>query len=291
MIQRPRRSDDDLDNENDDDVREDAALLDIVDGYTRAKPQVHPLDVEATLCEKIALCVVSCLLIAIAVACVHAIWTTKLCVLIRDSHREVKYRRPNECFDHAEIDGMLRGLAQTFTTTLTAHGIEYWLDSGTLLGAIRTGALNPNDMDLDVGMSVAAFETLGATPLAFPERYKLEIVNSTLYPTRTRDAALPGRFIDKTSGLYLDIFVFLPSLDENGTALLGPVASSCWHECVACEGRPKHFAVPRDWIYPLMPCNFESVRARCPVNVDAYLTHLYGPSYRTRSWDLHKYIP
>ncbi|OQR87186.1 hypothetical protein ACHHYP_09408 [Achlya hypogyna] len=287
MIHRGRRSDDDSD-----DATEDAILLALDEGrLVKDKPPVHPLDVPATVCEKAALTLLGLAFLIIAGLCLHAVFTTKVCVHIADAHREVQYRTLEECLDQSDIDGILRGLAQTFTTTLAAHGIEYWLDSGTLLGAVRTQSLNPNDLDLDVGMGVDAFAKLSSTALPFPERYTLQIRNSTMYPTTSRDDALPGRFIDKQSGFYLDIFVFLPSVrEEDGVKMLGPVASGCWHECVACGGQPKRFVVPESWIYPLLPCTFEGVRTRCPVNAAAYLTHLYGPGYMKRTWNLEQYL-
>ncbi|OQR98943.1 hypothetical protein THRCLA_06621 [Thraustotheca clavata] len=273
------------------DGAEDETLLELDEEDYNKDGYIHPLNAPSTPWEKFTIVVLSIVFISIGFVCVHTVFTTKICVHIPNGHRETRFRAVDECFDHEDINGMLRGLAQSFIITLSAHEIEYWLDSGTLLGAKRTSSLNPNDLDLDIGMSLKAFQKLNDTLLPFPQRYKLEILDSVNYPSQTRDEALPGRYIDQVSGLYLDIFVFLPSIrEDDGELMMGPIASGCWHECVACPGHPKHFIIPENWVYPLMPCMFEGVKARCPNSAKAYLTHLYGEDYMTRSWDFENYI-
>lgn len=43
-------------------------------------------------------------------------------------------------------------LLQSFDTVCKKHDIDYWLDYGTLLGAIRHQGFIPWDTDTDVGM-------------------------------------------------------------------------------------------------------------------------------------------
>jgi hypothetical protein len=147
-------------------------------------------------------------------------------------------------------------------------------------GAVRSSGLNKNDHDLDVGMTSAAFQVLNHTRLPFPLRYELEVFASRLYKTGKRDEALPARYIDRLSGMYLDIFMF-QAVNESHW---GPVASGCWHDCVACTGQPKRFVVPQAWIEPLERCEFEDFSVWCPGQPIPYLTHLYGDSYRNKYW-------
>lgn len=49
---------------------------------------------------------------------------------------------------HAKLLGML----QEIDALCRRHGIDYWLDSGSLLGAVRHGGFIPWDDDIDLGM-------------------------------------------------------------------------------------------------------------------------------------------
>ncbi len=51
-------------------------------------------------------------------------------------------------------------LLKRFTDFLDAHSIHYWLDFGTLLGAIRHGGFVPWDDDLDISMTRSDYERL-----------------------------------------------------------------------------------------------------------------------------------
>jgi hypothetical protein len=58
------------------------------------------------------------------------------------------------------------------------HKIRYWIDSGTLLGAVRDGHMIPWDADADIGMSSAALQRLRRTDLRSeldPQRYLFEM--------------------------------------------------------------------------------------------------------------------
>ncbi|OQR89542.1 hypothetical protein THRCLA_09701 [Thraustotheca clavata] len=88
-------------------------------------------------------------------------------------------------------------------------GIEYWVDSGTLLGVYRNKGLIPHDIDADVGLTQAGFEKIRQTKLNIPENYELFVNNSPHYRNGPFDF-LPGRFADKRTGLYVDLFEFLP---------------------------------------------------------------------------------
>ncbi len=98
------------------------------------------------------------------------------------------------------------------------HGIEYWLESGTLLGAVRHGGFIPWDDDLDIAMRRADYERFRALAL-------LELPEDLVFQTAETDVnyrdVLPrirdtrSKFFEKDKGytprhqgIYLDIFPF-----------------------------------------------------------------------------------
>ncbi len=80
----------------------------------------------------------------------------------------------NNHYDHLKPvhDGLFE-LLKAFDTFCTAHDIEYFLDSGTLLGAVRHKDFIPWDDDVDLTMKRAEFEKLLAVKDEIPAPFKL----------------------------------------------------------------------------------------------------------------------
>ncbi len=110
-----------------------------------------------------------------------------------------------------------------------AHRIEYWLDGGTLLGAVRHGGFIPWDDDIDIAMTAVNLQRfIEAAPKELPPHLVLQTpgngttkepvtkvrdVNS-LYIERSDDFAA-----DYNKGIYVDIFPFVdyPSVSRTFT--------------------------------------------------------------------------
>ena len=98
------------------------------------------------------------------------------------------------------------------------HDIEYWLDGGTLLGAVRHGGFIPWDDDIDIGMTCAGLEKFKqVAPAELPKHLFLQTpqTDSDKKPiAKVRD--LNSFFIEKSDsfnadyqkGIYVDIFPF-----------------------------------------------------------------------------------
>ncbi len=99
-----------------------------------------------------------------------------------------------------------------------SHGIAYWLESGTLLGAVRHGGFIPWDDDLDIAMTRADFERFRAVA---PRELPGDLVFQTAETDVNYHAVLPrirdtrSKFIERErgcvprhQGIYLDIFPF-----------------------------------------------------------------------------------
>lgn len=112
-------------------------------------------------------------------------------------------------------------LLRWFDGFCKSHGLTYWLDGGTLLGAVRHGGFIPWDDDLDVGMPLADLKRfLLLAPGEIPEDIVLQHKGSdpgypfpfvklrdtnSFYVEYSDDFRIPY-----AKGIYMDIFAFIP---------------------------------------------------------------------------------
>ncbi|DBA00106.1 TPA: hypothetical protein N0F65_000397 [Lagenidium giganteum] len=185
--------------------------------------------------------------------------------------------REGACWKRRQVQHMLVELVRNLHNFLELHGITHWVDSGTLIGAVRHRGIVPYDQDADFGIDVAGYNYLRDTKVEVPAPYVLHVWNSSVNDPGNRDPPLPIRFINSESGLYVDVFVFIEEV-KNGTIYMGPIESGCWGGCVECPTRNGggHFQIPRDWILPVHPCKFNNFSVSCPHDTDKYLAHLFG---------------
>ncbi|DBA00081.1 TPA: hypothetical protein N0F65_000372 [Lagenidium giganteum] len=175
---------------------------------------------------------------------------------------------------------MLVDLVSNFSAIMNAHNVSYWVDSGTLLGAVRHRGLIPYDQDSDFGIDEDAYEYIRDNRIEVPAPYVLHVWNSSVNDPGHRDDGIPIRLINGDSGLYSDVFVFLRGKDRNGRPMMGPIPSGCFGGCVHCQciNRKKHFEIPSDWIYPVVPCKFAHLNVSCPREFK-YLKFMFGDDY------------
>ncbi|OQR93626.1 hypothetical protein ACHHYP_02391 [Achlya hypogyna] len=133
----------------------------------------------------------------------------KDCAVLAAGHLWEPFINETYCYTVEERRDFIRNMVYALLDALEANGIEYWLDSGTLLGSYREENLIPHDLDADIGLSQHWFNKLRHTQIEVPSRYGLFINDSPIYGPGPYEY-LPGRYVDRMTGLYIDIFEFIP---------------------------------------------------------------------------------
>jgi lipopolysaccharide cholinephosphotransferase len=103
------------------------------------------------------------------------------------------------------------------------HNLQYWLDGGTLLGAVRHQGFIPWDDDIDIVMPRAAYEKfLNIAPSILPDNMYLQTRNDNVrlelfnFPCKLRDRHSRVRELDMPAGILPDLgfFVDIVPLDR-----------------------------------------------------------------------------
>lgn len=126
------------------------------------------------------------------------------------------------------LDGRLRQaqlkmleILKAVDAICTKHHLDYWLDRGTLLGAVRHQGFIPWDDDVDIAMPRASYEAfLRLAPHELPNSMRLQTAQTDpgyfniAAPMKIRD--LNSRFIEKheqgtesyLQGIFIDVFPY-----------------------------------------------------------------------------------
>lgn len=157
-----------------------------------------------------------------------------------------------------------------FNRALSLAGCDYWLDYGTLLGAIREKGLIGHDLDLDTGMM-------------YDER-KPEMQDNLLNSgfKKIRQIEVNGRIAEETyqyKGLNIDVFYY-SRIDEEHIRcfLFNPVKGLTSEDTIDRYGGLATRMITYRFI-GLSEYTFLGVKVGIPENYDEYLTNCYGPTY------------
>ena len=84
---------------------------------------------------------------------------------------------------------LLKGMLKMVHNKLISHKIEYWIDGGTLLGAIRHKDIIPHDDDIDIGVNYVDYNVKIKNLIPEFEKMKIQ-VNEITYDLKVVES--PG---------------------------------------------------------------------------------------------------
>ncbi|NXH28134.1 FKRP protein, partial [Myiagra hebetior] len=157
----------------------------------------------------------------------------------------------------------LRATARHVVAELEAAGVRYWLEGGSLLGAVRLGDLIPWDYDVDLGLYQ---EDL-------PKCRWLAAVLATGRPVEDSEGflwekAAEGEFFrvhfSRTNRLHVDLWPFYPRAG-------GVMTKDSW------LGHRQDVEFPESFLLPLVPVAFAGAVAKAPHDPRAFLEFKFGP--------------
>eukprot|EP00746_Dinoflagellata_sp_MGD_P085517 gnl/MRDRNA2_/MRDRNA2_33847_c0_seq2.p1 gnl/MRDRNA2_/MRDRNA2_33847_c0~~gnl/MRDRNA2_/MRDRNA2_33847_c0_seq2.p1 ORF type:complete len:349 (-),score=50.62 gnl/MRDRNA2_/MRDRNA2_33847_c0_seq2:26-1072(-) len=186
-------------------------------------------------------------------------------------------------------------MLDTVVGLLRKHGVHFWMEAGTLLGAYRGGGFIPwdDDMDLTVPISfqpivlgpvkdAAAKHNIKISQLYFPpfnpsyqpavgyiQRHAPRIVAHTHAYNQTLGTS--GYFVQALYGnLKLDLWQAFPVVLDGMVMYMTAAAGSTL------------FSKPD--VYPLKQCNFEGRSLPCPARTHRYLVGIYKEIALPNGW-------
>ena len=183
---------------------------------------------------------------------------------------------PNCCMGH------LQNLATTVLPPLAEHEVPYWLDYGSLLGAVREGGIIRHDSDIDIGVR---FSHLPELRKAMKDVERAGLHFRELNPKEYLRVQMSRR-----NTLHICIFVWY-SPDEywsrfkrrrkraGGQIEPGMLGRIRYMRPDETHGKGKDF--PEAWITARQRIKFEGIEAWTPVEAEAMLAHRYGDTWRT----------
>lgn len=149
-------------------------------------------------------------------------------------------------------------LLKIFDEICKEQGIEYWLDFGSLLGAVRHNGFIPWDNDIDTAMLNKDFRKI------------INIIKEGVYPNiEIIEHIKDGVAYLKYKGepyfyKHIDIFSYDNENDRIRKSFKTPIF-------------PRYsLAIPKEIVFPIKRIKFENIELNCPNNYDLYLRFEYG---------------
>ncbi|KAJ6123197.1 hypothetical protein N7512_005662 [Penicillium capsulatum] len=196
-----------------------------------------------------------------------------------DSHREV-FPFANDTLPDNEVTPHLSALIQSYLSTMSSIGAETWIMHGTLLAWRWNQKIFPWDNDLDVQISeptihfLAEYYNMTEHEFDLPHvsesrRYLLEInPNYVVSSSQDRLNVIDGRWIDKYSGLFIDITAVRRDDEQRNKGHQGALMCKDKHRYDIC--------LQESQIFPLRDSYFEGMPVKIPYAYADLLVEEHG---------------
>ena len=161
------------------------------------------------------------------------------------------------------------------------HGIIYWLDCGSSLGAFRYGGMIPWDDDIDISILSADHENVKRLLNTLdPEEFQTQDWSSYRYP-----GTFIKLYIKKTKTL-IDIYHYNLHAETKTATYFYTYKDSAipekWKKFELVMTKP----IPYEVMFPLKKANFDGIQTWVPNQLEAFLHFKYGENLTpTMLWD------
>ena len=207
-------------------------------------------------------------------------------------------------------------ILQVVAAFCSKHGIRWWLDGGTCLGAMRHRGFIPWDDDIDIGMMRSDYDRFcSLAEGGLPEGYSLHTYKRLrAKQVRTASIAQKRAYLYHSSSIVVPHKGFLGQLEQIGCSAMHVVEQlvsrgACSYQdlfdsCIADSNTgevsdccltlswPNMAPVPISEIFPLSSAVFEGSEFPVPRMTDKYLTTMYGDWKKIPSPDnRHTHLP
>lgn len=175
---------------------------------------------------------------------------------------EKEYLDYQKLFIHPEHQNKLIKLLKDVTDILTENKITYWIDGGTLLGAVRSGGQMEHDDDNDLGIFNSDYKNLVSLSNQFIEKgYKVKQENN-IFKIYT-DNLMENKYRYSRNPC-LDIFCWHE--EKKIIKLYDPNLAKIWKQCYH---KVKDF-------YPLKEYKYNDIKVMGVNNPLPYLCRMYN---------------
>ena len=151
--------------------------------------------------------------------------------------------------------------------TLNRHNVRFWPEFGTLLGIYRENGFIKNDFDFDFGAYIEDADEIKEILVRNGFSYDHEYIG--IDHPEIRELTV------KYKGIFIDFFFFIPK--DFNTMVCHNFAPKDYE---LIKGEAKFKILERKYpLFSLQKAKFKGVDILMPVDINAHLEAMYGPSY------------